>query len=254
MSAESQPARAPQLAQNWAVVVPMANEAPDFAPFVAALGAVLDETDGGTAYFVVDRASKDNTRELCEGLSARDRRFITVWAPENKNVVDAYLRGFRAACDAGHEFIVEMDAGLSHDPAAIPRFLRALADGNDCVFGSRFCPGGSMSENPWFRRTLSRAGTVLSNTLLGSRLYDMTSGFEAFRRDVIGALLAYPLRSRAHFYQTEVRYLLRRRRSVELPIHYQAPSASVSRRAIRNAVETLLYYFGQRLRGRAPAL
>ena len=82
----------------------------------------------------------------------------------------------------------------------------------------------------------------------------MTSGFEAFRREVIAALLAYPLRSRAHFYQTEVRYLLRRRRSVELPIHYQAPSASVSKRAIRNAVETLLYYFGQRLRGRAAAL
>ncbi len=254
MSLEPELLHAPQLAHHWAVVVPMANEAADFAPFVAALSPVLDGNGGGRAYLVVDRASKDNTRELCEALSARDSRFITVWAPENKNVVDAYLRGFRAAFDAGHEFIVEMDAGLSHDPAAIPRFLRALADGHECVFGSRFCPGGSMAESPWFRRTLSRAGTVLSNTLLGSRLYDMTSGFEAFRREVIGALLAYPLRSRAHFYQTEVRYLLRRRRSVELPIHYQAPSASVSKRAIRNAVETLLYYFGQRLRGRAAAL
>ncbi len=113
------------------------------------------------------------------------RRFRTVWAPENRNVVDAYLRGFRAAYDGGHEFIVEMDAGLSHDPAAIPRFLRALADGHECVFGSRFCPGGSMAESSFFRRTLSRSGTVLSNTLLGTRLADMTSGFEAFRRDVI---------------------------------------------------------------------
>ena len=241
-------------AKNWAVVVPMANESPEFTPFSVAMIETLDRVGGGTVYLVVDLASKDNTRELCADLSARDTRFVTVWAPENKNVVDAYLRGFRAAYEAGHEFIVEMDAGLSHDPAAIPLFLAALAEGNECVFGSRFCPGGSMAESPFFRRTLSRAGTVLSNVMLGTRLHDMTSGFEAFQREPLAALLAYPLRSRAHFYQTEVRYLLRKRRSVELPIHYQAPSNSVSKKAIRNAVETLLYYLGQRLLGRAPAL
>lgn len=238
----------------WAVVVPLANEAADFAAFAQALGAVLDTEGGGNAYLVVDGASKDNTRALCDALSARDPRFITVWAPENKNVVDAYLRGFRAAYDAGHEFIVEMDAGLSHDPAQIPLFVRALTAGNDCVFGSRFCRGGTMADSPLFRRSLSRAGTILANGLLGSRLADMTSGFEAFRRQTLGALLAYPLRSRAHFYQTEVRYLLRHRRQAELPISYRAPSNSVSKKAIRNALETLLYYFAQRLRGRAAAI
>ena len=238
----------------WAVAVPLANEAADFAPFAAAVAAVLDTEGGGRAYLVVDRASRDNTRELCDALAARDDRFVTVWAPENKNVVDAYLRGFRAALAGGPEFIVEMDAGLSHQPAQIPQFLRALAAGNDCVFGSRFCPGGSMSDNPWLRRTLSRTGTILANTLLGTRLADMTSGFEAFRREALAALVSYPLKSRAHFYQTEVRYLLRRRRSVELPITYRAPSASVSKKAIRNAIETLFFYFSQRLRGQAPAL
>ena len=83
---------------------------------------------------------------------------------------------------------------------------------------------------------------------------DATSGFQGFHRRVVGALLAYPLRSRAHFYQTELRYLMRKHRFAEVPIHYRAPSNSVSQKAIKNALETLWYYFGQRARGRAVRL
>ena len=239
---------------DWAVIVPMANEAPDFDAFLGVLCPVLDRLGGGKVYLVVDNASQDNTRQLCDALAARDGRFVTVWAPENRNVVDAYLAGFRAAYDAGHEIIIEMDAGLSHDPRALTMFLRVLNEGNECAFGSRFCNGGSMADSPLKRRLLSRFGTFLSNWLLGTRMDDMTSGFQGFHRNVVGLLLAYPLRSRAHFYQTEVRYLLRKHRFAEVPIHYRAPSNSVSKKAIRNAQETLLYYFGQRLRGHPASL
>ncbi len=240
--------------QDWAVITPMANESPDFDPFITMLSAVLDRLGSGTVYLVVDRASKDNTRELCDALAARDPRFVTVWVPENRNVVDAYTRGFHAAYDAGHELIIEMDGGLSHDPRAIPMFLRVLNEGNECAFGSRFCNGGSMADSSFFRKALSRVGTLLSNTLLGTTLDDMTSGFQGFHREVLAELLAYPLRSRAHFYQTEVRYLLRRKRFAEVPIHYRAPSKSVSRGAILNSLEVLGYYVGQRFLFRSVAL
>ena len=98
----------------------MANEAPDFDAFIGVLRPVLDRLGNGKVYFIVDNASKDNTRELCQGLSDQDPRFVTVWAPENRNVVDAYMKGFRVAYDAGHEIIIEMDGGMSHDPRALP--------------------------------------------------------------------------------------------------------------------------------------
>jgi dolichol-phosphate mannosyltransferase len=232
---------------NWAAVVPLANEEKDFAPFVAVLTRVLDRLGSGTVYLVVDKASKDRTLELCREQEARDPRYVTVWAPENRNVVDAYVRGLRAAWEAGHTLIIEMDGGLSHDPRAIPMFLRVLNEGNECAFGSRFINGGSMGDSPFKRRMLSRTGTILSNVLLGTWLYDMTSGYQGFHRDVVERIIAYPFRSTAHFYQTELRYLLRQRRIFEIPIHYQAPSPRVSSKAIRNAWATLLYYFGQRL-------
>ena len=134
---------------NWAIVTPLANEEAEFNDYVQALKAILDFLSSGKVYLVVDNASKDDTLNLCRALSAGDERFITVYAPENRNVVDAYLRGLREAYLAGHECIIEMDAGLSHDPRAIPMFLRVLNEGNDCAFGSRFINGGSMGNSPW---------------------------------------------------------------------------------------------------------
>ena len=236
-----------RLFNDWAAIVPMANEAEDFDRFAAVLKMVLDRIGAGKFYFVIDRASKDNTLELSQRLSQEDPRFVTVWSPENRNVVDAYLKGLRVAYEAGHELIIEMDAGLSHDPRAIPMFLRVLNEGNECAFGSRFTNGGSMGTSPLNRRLLSRVGTLLSNLLLGTKMFDMTSGFQGFHRNVVGQIIAYPFLSKAHFYQTEMRYLLRKHRYAEIPIHYTAPSKSVSRKAIRNALASLLYYFRKRL-------
>ncbi len=233
--------------KKWAIVVPMANEEADFKPFIEMVNMVINELNPGNVYLIVDNASKDRTLELCKELSKADPRYVTVWAPENKNVVDAYVKGLRVAYEAGHEIIIEMDAGLSHDPRAIPMFLRVLNEGNDCAFGSRFINGGSMGDSPFKRRMLSKTGTVLANILLGTRLHDMTSGFQGFHRDIVAKIINHEFKSKAHFYQTELRYLLRKHKTFEVPIHYQAPSPRVSKNAIKNAYQTLFYYFFLRI-------
>ena len=239
---------------DWCAVVPLANEEAEFAEFIRIFTEVLAFTGSGVVYLVVDTVSKDRTYDLCRELSARDTRFRTIWAPENRNIVDAYLCGFRAGLAGGHQIIIEMDAGLSHDPRAIPMFLRVLSEGNECAFGSRYINGGSMADSPWKRRLLSKGGTIAAQWLLGMDMRDLTSGFQGFHRHILERLLAYPLLSRAHFYQTEVRYLLRRTRWMEVPIHYRAPSPRVSQKAIRNSFEVLFHYFLLRLRGRAPEI
>jgi dolichol-phosphate mannosyltransferase len=131
---------------NWAATIPMANEEEDFVPFVSLLTRVMDVIGTGKVYFVIDNASKDKTLEMARDLEVKDPRFEVIWAPDNKNVVDAYLKGFQVAYDRGHDIIIEMDAGLSHDPRAIPMYLRVLNEGNECAFGSRFIKDGSMGD------------------------------------------------------------------------------------------------------------
>lgn len=237
---------------DWAIIIPMANESYEFQEFITAISATLDKQQSGTVYFIVDNASKDNTLDLCRKLSEKDNRYITIYAPENNNVVDAYIKGYQIAYDSDHEIIIEMDAGLSHDPRAIPMFLRVLNEGNECAFGSRFINGGSIWDSTWKRTFLSKTGTILSNILLGTKMFDMTSGYQGFHRDIVNKFLQYQLLSKAHFYQTELRYLLRKTRFSEIPIHYRAPSPSVSEKAIKNSISTLLHYFLLRLKFKAP--
>lgn len=239
---------------NWAVVIPLANEENELPGLVEALRRVMDHLNGGRAYFVVDNVSKDRTLDLCRETGVADARFVTLWIPENRNVVDAYMNGFRSALTHGHEILIEMDGGLSHDPRAIPAFLRALNEGNDCAFGSRYINGGSMVDSPFARRFISKGGTILARWLLGVRMADLTSGYQAFRSDTLKVLLSHPLRSRAHFYQTEVRYLLRKSKWIEVPIHYRAPSPSVSRGAILNSFAVLAHYTAKRFTGNPASL
>ena len=239
---------------NFAVVIPMANESKDFSQFISSLTTELDKLGCGIVYFVVDKVSKDNTLKLCNNLSESDPRFITIWAPENKNVVDAYLRGYKEALKNNHELIIEMDAGLSHDPKALPIFLRMLNEGKECAFGSRFINGGSIYNSTWKRTIISKSGTILSNVLLGTRMHDMTSGYQGFHSDIVEKFLAYNFLSKAHFYQTELRYLLRNTCYVEIPIYYRSPSPSISKKAIFNSFSVLFHYFFLRLKFKTPEI
>jgi dolichol-phosphate mannosyltransferase len=85
-------------------------------------------------------------------------------------------------------------------------------------------------------------------------MYDMTSGYQGFHSNIVEKFIQYGLLSKAHFYQTEVRYLLRESRYAEIPIHYRAPSPSVSKKAIYNSFYVLFHYFVLRLKFKSPVL
>ena len=147
-----------------------------------------------------------------------------------------------------------MDAGLSHDPKELYNFLKELNSGYQCVFGSRFINGGSISESNWKRIFLSKVGTYLSNVLLGTRLHDATSGYQGFHIKIVKKFIKYPFKSEAHFYQTELRFLLRKIKFIEIPINYKSPSPSVSTNSLINSIKVLLYYFFLRIILKAPQI
>lgn len=218
------------------VVVPLANEE---ATIEELLDRMLPHLDGvDRAFCVLDNVSEDRTREILQERAAADPRVVLIWAPENRSVVDAYFRGYREALADGCGWILEMDGGLSHRPDEIPRFLAAMETGVDFAAGSRFCPGGRYLGFGK-RYLISRGGSLLANRLLGTRMDDMTSGFECFTREALQHVVEQGVRSRAHFFQTEIRFMLRHWRWVEVPITYSNPSASVGGSNLKEAVRNL---------------
>ena len=221
------------------IVCPMANQENSAAAFVAQVLAATREFRQARFYAVLDRVSKDKTREVLAKLAAGEPRLEVVWAPENRCVVDAYVRGYKEALAGGHDYVLEIDAGFSHRPEDLPRFFEALQSGYDCVFGSRFLDGGSVTDTPWYRRFVSRGGTVLANLLLGTQFRDITSGFELFTRAALIEILDRGIHSRAHFFQTEIKYHARKMRIIEVPISYSSASPGVGAPALYDAFRHL---------------
>lgn len=231
------------------IVCPMANEGKEASPFVR---AVLDQCQGfrWVRFFaVVDTVSTDDTLARLRDLQKDDSRLCVVWAADNRCIADAYVRGYREALAAGSDWILEIDAGFSHQPAEIGRFFAQMQRGYDCVFGSRFMQGGSMHEAAWQRYLVSRGGTWLTNLLIGTKLKDMTSGFELFSRATLEMVLRRGIRSRAHFFQTEIKVYCRNLRIVEVPISYRKPSARLGSAALTDSFRQLWRLYTMRLRG-----
>lgn len=218
------------------ILVPLANEEATIQDWLARVLTHLRERD--RLFCVLDHVCKDQTRNLIAARAAQDPRVILVWAPENRCVVDAYFRGYRAAYDAGCDWILEMDGGFSHLPEEIPQFLEAMARGYDYVGGSRFMPGGR-HRSPWNRVLVSWGGTVLARWLLQARMTDMTSGFECFNRQAMAQVLERGVESRANFFQTEIRMMMHRFRWLELPITYCNQNFRIGRSSLREALRVL---------------
>lgn len=219
------------------IVMPVANEE-------TTMGQILDEIlslpyDNLYIYPVIDSYSRDRTEEIIREREKRSDRVKCIFHRQSRGVVSCYLEGFKHALADGAERILEMDGGGSHLPSEIPRFLDKLEEGYDCVWGSRFMEGGSMREQPLYRRILSQGGTFLANFVLGTRLRDMTSGFEGFQREILEGLNLDGFLSRGHMYQTEMRYYCRKYRTVEVPIHYVGTASSLRTSSVTEALRIL---------------
>jgi len=234
---------------SLAIVCPMANEAETATRFVDSVLVNCGALGRRKLLVVVDQASKDRTREILENHALMAPELTVVWAPENRSVVDAYVRGYREALQTDADWILEIDAGFSHQPSDIPPLLEKMRQEYDCVFGSRFCPGGAFVDRSFARYWISFGGTLVTNLLLGTRLTDMTSGFQLFTREALETILNRGIRSRGPFFQTEMKAHCRDLKVVEVPIQYRSPTHVVGSAALGDAFLNLWRLFRARVAG-----
>lgn len=219
------------------VVIPLANEEETVEKLLAEILEYLLPMDA--IYCVFDNVCKDSSLKLVEKYSLADPRVVAVWAPENRCVVDAYFAGYKEALANDCQWILEMDGGFSHLPSQIPRFIKAMENGYDFAAGSRYTEGGE-SNGRFSRHLISKGGTIATNLLTGTKMKDMTSGFECFTRETLEYVLSNGVKSRAHFFQTEIRHMLHHKNWIEIPITYSDPSKSVGPGVLKDAFKNLL--------------
>ena len=187
-----------------AVVVPTYNEAENMPELVSRLFSLgIDDL----RLYIVDDNSPDGTAEVARRLSAeRDGRIEVISRRAKLGLGTAYVAGFARALDDERDYIVQMDADLSHAPDHLPVMLRKLEDA-DVVVGSRYTEGGGSDPN-WGieRRLLSAFGNHLIRFVTGLEVRDVTSGFKAYRAAALNSLDMDAFRCKGFGFQSEVAY------------------------------------------------
>lgn len=239
------------MAQRILVVTPTYNECDNLPAFVAAVFAVLPEAD----VLVVDDASPDGTGEVADRLAKADKRISVLHRPGKLGLGTAYVDGFSRALEAGYDVVIEMDADLSHDPRYLPLFLEALGAGADVVVGSRNVPGGGVEGWGLGRHVLSKGGSLYARTILGVRVFDLTTGYKAYTRRALLAMDLGSLRSNGYSFQIETTYRALRKglRVTEVPIVFvdrRVGHSKMSRRIFAEAVVEVWRLRLDALRGR----
>jgi dolichol-phosphate mannosyltransferase len=221
------------------VAIPIANEAGTIEPFLRDVLAQLGSDD--RVLLVIDNVSTDGTRTIVQSFIAAgdDPRVSLIEAPENRCVSDAYVRGYRESMKLNPRWVLEMDAGYSHDPNDIPRFIQAMEQGFDYVGGSRFAPGGRF-DCSLYRRLFSQGGTWVAGWLLNSPLTDLTSGFQCYNQKAMALVLEKGVFSKGGFFQTEIRYYMSRLNWTEIPIAYGHTERTVPAGYVFDGIRGLL--------------
>ena len=219
------------------VITPTFNERENIERLVPAILA----TDPRLDILIVDDASPDGTGELADRLAAADPRVHVLHRPGKRGLGTAYLAGFRWGLEHGYEWLFQMDADFSHDPAHLPQFLEALQR-HDVVLGSRYLRGRVTVVNwPIARLLLSYFANVYARWVTGLPVADATGGFKAFRRDVLASIELDRVESGGYAFQIEMTLRAWKKgfRIVEVPIVFvdrTTGESKMSKRIIREAV------------------
>ena len=210
------------------VVLPTYNERENIEPMATVILAALPEA----SLLIVDDSSPDGTGTLADTIAAREARVSVLHRSRKEGLGVAYRDGFRWVLERPDaRAVVQMDADFSHDPAALPRLIAPLMGTADLVLGTRYMPGGSTVGWPWYRKLVSRGGTLFARTVLLLPYRDLTGGFKAWRRELIDAIRLRETAGSGYGFQIETTWWAHRRGAsiVQVPIIFRERVAGASK-------------------------
>ena len=174
--------------EPW-LILPTYNEAANIEAILSAAGEVLGEAaPEGFRVLVVDDGSPDGTGRLADAMAEQHEWVRVLHRTEKGGIGPAYLAGFAHALEHGAGYVMEMDSDFSHDPADLARLLEAARGEADLALGSRYVPGGGVTDWGMLRRVVSEGGSAYARIVLGIKVRDLTGGFKCFRREVLEAI------------------------------------------------------------------
>lgn len=200
------------------VIIPTYNERENIENIIRAVMAL----DHGFDILIIDDGSPDGTAAIVKELQAGDfaGRLHLLERSGKLGLGTAYIAGFKWALENAYDYVFEMDADFSHDPADVPRLYKACAEGADVAIGSRYVSGVNVVNWPMGRVLMSYFASKYVRIVTGIPVHDTTAGFKCYRRRVLEAIDLDAIRFKGYAFQIEMKFTAHRLgfRIAEVPV------------------------------------
>ncbi|MDM1295736.1 polyprenol monophosphomannose synthase [Sphingobacterium sp. N143] len=187
------------------VIIPTYNEKENIEKIIRTVFSLSYAFD----ILIVDDGSPDGTADIVKGLQ-RDEFQGRLFLEERRGKLGlgtAYIHGFKWALTMSHyQYIFEMDADFSHNPADLIRLRQACVDGADMSIGSRYIKGVNVVNWPMSRVLMSYFASVYVRLITGINIQDATAGFVCFTRDVLQTIPLDKIKFVGYAFQIEMKF------------------------------------------------
>ena len=187
------------------VIIPTYNEIENIEKIIRAVFGLEKKFD----ILIIDDGSPDGTAAKVKELMSQEfnGRLHLLERSGKLGLGTAYIKGFKWALERDYEYIFEMDADFSHDPADVPRLLEACRDrGNDLAIGSRYISGVNVVNWPMSRVLMSYFASKYVRLVTGIPIHDTTAGFKCYRRRVLATIPLDQIRFKGYAFQIEMKF------------------------------------------------
>ena len=200
------------------VIIPTYNEKENVENIIRAVLA----QEKSFHILIIDDGSPDGTASIVKHLQIEffDRLFL-IEREGKLGLGTAYIAGFKWAVGHKYDYIFEMDADFSHNPADLQRLYDAcVKEGADVAVGSRYCNGVNVVNWPLGRVLMSYFASVYVRVITGMKIKDTTAGFKCYKRRVLEAIDLDKIHFKGYAFQIEMKYtaFLKGFKIVEVPI------------------------------------
>lgn len=188
---------------KYSILLPTYNEKENLPIIIWLIDQTMTKHDYNYEVIIIDDGSPDGTLEVAKQLQKIYGADKIVLRPREKKLGlgTAYIHGLKHAIG---EFIIIMDADLSHHPKFIPQFIKLQAENNlDIVTGTRYVDGGGVFGWDLKRKIVSRGANLLTQILLRPGVSDLTGSFRLYKREVLGNLVKACV-SKGYVFQMEM--------------------------------------------------
>ena len=224
------------MSEKALVIIPTYNELENISRLIPDLLSRYENLD----VLVVDDNSPDGTGNYVEEISSRNSRIKLIKRGMKLGLGTAYIAGFKYALQNNYDYIFEMDADYSHDPAEIKNFLEAVKQ-YDLVLGSRYVRGVNVINWPMRRLLLSYFANKYTRFITGIPIQDATGGYKCFNRKVLESINLDNVKSNGYAFQIEMTFKAWKKgyKVGEIPIIFvdrMKGQSKMSKKIVREAV------------------